>query len=122
MILVDTSVWINHLRHENEILGQLLTQHRVCMHPMVIGELVCGNLRNRDQLLELWNNLPGVPWASHEEVLVFLSRRSLAGRGIGYVDLHLLASAMLQSGTQFWTKDKRLAKVADSLKLAFKAD
>lgn len=122
MILVDTSVWIDHLRHENEILGQLLTQHRVCMHPMVIGELACSNLRNRDQLLDLWHNLPGTPQASHEEALILLTRRRLAGRGIGYVDLHLLASVMLQSGTQFWTKDKRLAEVADSLKLAFNAD
>ena len=86
---------------------------------MVIGELACGNLRNRDQLLELWNNFPGIPQAGHEEVLIFISRRSLADRGIGYVDAHLLASAMLQPGTRFWTADKRLAQVAEALKLEF---
>ena len=121
MILVDTSVWIDHLRHGNETLRTLLTQRRVCTHPMVIGELACGSLRNRDRLLELWNNLPGILQASHEEVMIFLSRRHLAGRGIGYIDVHLLASVTLQSGTRFWTGDKRLAGVANSLKLAFTA-
>ncbi len=118
MILVDTSVWIDHLRHGNEILRQLLTQHRVCMHPMVIGELACGNLRNRDQLLDLWNNLPEIQQASHEEILIFVARHHLAGRGVGYIDVHLLASVMLQADAQLWTKDKRLSEVADSLKLA----
>ena len=118
MILVDTSVWIDHLRHGNEILRQLLTQHRVCMHPMVIGELACGNLRNRDQLLDLWNNLPEIQQASHEEVIFLVARHHLAGRGVGYIDAHLLASVMLQTGAQLWTKDKRLSGVADSLMLA----
>ena len=121
MILVDTSVWIDHLRHGNETLESLLTQQRVCIHPMVIGELACGNLRNRDQLLGLWNHLPGVPEASHEEVMIYLARRRLADRGIGYIDLHLLASAKLQSGTRIWTGDRRLAEASDSLKLTFTA-
>ena len=121
MILVDTSIWIDHLRHENGTLKSQLTQQRVCIHPMVIGELACGNLRNRDQLLGLWNNLPGVPEASHEEVMIFLSRHRLAGRGIGYIDLHLLASAKLQSGTRIWTGDRRLAEIAETLKLTFAA-
>ncbi len=119
MILVDTSIWIDHLRHGNETLKILLTQDRVCIHPMVIGELACGNLQNRDQLLKLWNNLPGVPEASHGEVMIFIYHRNLMGRGIGYVDVHLLASAKLLSGTQIWTGNKRLAKIAGSLKLAF---
>ncbi|MYH89616.1 MAG: type II toxin-antitoxin system VapC family toxin [Gammaproteobacteria bacterium] len=121
MILVDTSVWIDHLRHGNETLKSLLTQQRVCIHPMMIGELACGNLHNRDQLLGLWNDLPGVPEASHEEVMIFLARRRLADRGIGYIDVHLLASAKLQSGTRIWTGDRRLAEAADSLKLTFTA-
>ncbi|MXZ81376.1 MAG: type II toxin-antitoxin system VapC family toxin [Gammaproteobacteria bacterium] len=119
MILVDTSIWIDHLRHGNETLKSLLMQYRVCMHPMIIGELACGNLRNRGQLLELWNNLPKVAVASHEEAIIFLSLSNLAGRGIGYIDVHLLASAKLQPGARLWTGDKRLAEVADSLNLLF---
>ena len=118
MILVDTSVWIDHLRRGNETLSRLLTQHRVCMHTMVIGELACGNLRDRDRMLELWRNLPGIPRASHEEALIFLSHNSLAGKGIGYIDVHLLASVALEPGTTLWTRDKRLAQVADALELA----
>lgn len=118
MILADTSVWIDHLRHKDNALSALLTQNRVCMHEMVIGELACGNLRNRDQLLELWRNLPGIPHASHEEALIFLSRNRLAGKGIGYIDVHLLASVALKTGTTFWTRDKRLAQIAGALELA----
>ena len=120
MILVDTSVWIDHLRRGNETLGRLLTQHRVCMHPMVVGELACGNLQNREQLLELWHNLPGIRQASHEEALFFLSRNRLEGKGIGYIDVHLLASVSLQPDTTFWTRDKRLAEVASTLKFTAK--
>ncbi len=119
MILVDTSVWINHLRLGDEILKSLLFQNNVCMHPMVIGELACGNLHNRKQLLEFWNSLPLVLAASHEEVMIFLSRNDLAGKGIGYIDAHLLASVKLEKDILLWTADKRLAEIADSFNLLF---
>ena len=119
MILVDTSVWINHLRHGDEFLKALLLQNNVCIHPMVIGELACGNLRNRDQWLELWNGLPDVVVASHEEVMTFLSRNNLAGKGVGYIDAHLLASAKLETDILLWTVDKRLAEIAESLNLLY---
>lgn len=86
---------------------------------MVTGELACGNLRNRDQLIELWNRLPDVVVASHEEVMIFLSRNNLAGKGIGYIDAHLLASAKLETDILLWTVDKRLAGIAESLNLLY---
>ncbi|MDE0508231.1 MAG: type II toxin-antitoxin system VapC family toxin [Gammaproteobacteria bacterium] len=122
MILVDTSVWVDHLRRGNEALSRLLTQHQVCMHTMVIGELACGNLRDRDRLLELWRDLPRIPHASHEEALIFISRQRLAGKGIGYIDVHLLASVAIRPGSTLWTRDKRLADVAGALELATTAD
>lgn len=119
MILVDTSVWVDHLRHGDERLAQLLTQGQVGMHPMVTGELVCGHLQNRKQLTTLWQNMPHCIEASHQEAMFFLESHLLMGKGIGFVDLHLLASAQLTSNTKLWTRDKRLSSVAQSLGLAF---
>jgi hypothetical protein len=90
MVLVDTSVWIDYLRSDEPILVDLLNQSLVCMHPMIVGELACGNLHNRSELLSLWQNLPQITEASHDEVLRFLDNHQLMGKGIGYVDLHLL--------------------------------
>ncbi|MYB35121.1 MAG: type II toxin-antitoxin system VapC family toxin [Gammaproteobacteria bacterium] len=118
MILVDTSVWIDHLRYGDEFFQALLREN-ICIHPMVIGELACGNLHNRNQLIKLWNGLPSVVVASHEEVMIFLSRNNLAGKGIGYIDAHLLASAIIETDTLLWTVDKRLAEVADSFNLLY---
>ena len=86
---------------------------------MVIGELACGNLRNRNQLLKLWSRLPSVVVASHEEVIMLLNRNNLAGKGIGYIDAHLLASAKIETDILIWTMDKRLAKIAESLNLLY---
>lgn len=108
MILVDTSVWVDHLRNSNERLSGLLFDQQVLSHPMVIGELACGTLRNRTEILQLLDNLPKAVQATHAEVLHMIEERKLMGKGIGYVDAHLLASALLTPGTQLWTLDRRL--------------
>jgi predicted nucleic acid-binding protein len=89
------------------------------MHPMVLGELACGNLRAREKLMNLWHNLPALAPATDAEALYFLDLNRLWGRGIGYVDLHLLTASALAPGTLLWTRDKRLADVAAGLNLAY---
>ena len=111
MILVDTSVWVEHLRHGLPRLATLLQEGEVMIHPWVIGELACGNLRNRSQVLDLLQGLPAAMVASDVEVLLLIEREQLMGRGIGYIDAHLLASARL-SQCRLWTQDLRLAAVA----------
>lgn len=115
MILVDTSVWIDHLRAKEERLAMLLSQTQVCMHPIVWGELACGSLNNRPTLLRLWQNLPAISQASHAEAMYCLEQRQLMGKGIGYVDLHLLTAVLLSPGTRLWTRDKRLREIAKEL-------
>ncbi len=122
MILVDTSVWIDHLRAGEEKLVALLDTSQVLMHPSVLGELACGNLRNREEVLGLLRDLPRVSIATDDEVLFFIERHALMGRGIGYVDVHLLAATMLGGSAQLWTRDKRLRTIADSLALAYGKD
>lgn len=119
MVLVDTSVWVDYLRDGDEVLAQLLTQGQVCIHPMVIGELACGRLQNREQLMALWQNLPAPVEAGHQEAMFLLESRSLMGKGIGYVDLHLLAACLLSGDITLWTRDKRLMQVSESLEVAF---
>ena len=111
MILVDTSVWVEHLRLGLPRLATLLQKGEVLIHPWVIGELACGNLRNCQQVLELLQGLPAATVASDAEVLVLIERERLMGRGIGHVDAHLVASARL-SHCRLWTQDRRLAAVA----------
>jgi predicted nucleic acid-binding protein len=111
MILVDTSVWIDHLRFRNRTLISLLEREEVLTHPFVIGELACGRLRNRQQILELIGRLPATRVADHDEVLAFVERQRLFGQGIGWVDAHLLASTLLSHATLF-TLDRRLSSVA----------
>ena len=117
MILVDTSVWVEHLRHGLPRLATLLQGGEVLIHPWVIGELACGNLRNRQQILELLQGLPMATVASDAEVLLLIEGDRLMGRGIGYVDAHLLASARL-SHCRLWTQDRRMAAVAQEQGLA----
>ena len=119
MILVDTSVWIDHLRSGELSLAAALEAGRVMMHPFVLGELACGNLANRSEVLELLGNLPAAPTATDPEVLDFIERRSLMGRGVGYIDVHLLASIALSGDGRLWTRDRRLAAAATDLELAF---
>ena len=119
MILVDTSVWVDHLRDGTPALAAALEQGRVLMHPFVLGEMACGNLKNRGEVLQLLGELPAAPMATDPEALDFIERRALMGRGIGYVDVHLLASVALAGTAQLWTQDKRLAAVAADLELAY---
>jgi hypothetical protein len=119
MILVDTSVWIDHLRTGDERLVALLNAARVLAHPFVIGELACGNLRQRNDILSLLQGLPQASVASQEEVLFFIENKALSGRGIGFIDAHLLASTVIEGTSRLWTRDKRLRKVAADLELAY---
>ncbi|MBA3473093.1 MAG: type II toxin-antitoxin system VapC family toxin [Rubrobacter sp.] len=119
MILVDTSVWVDHLRSGEPALATALEAGRVLMHPFVLGELACGNLKNRSEVLRLLGDLPAAPTATDPEALGLIERRALMGRGVGYIDVHLLASAALASVGRLWTRDRRLAAVAAELELAF---
>jgi predicted nucleic acid-binding protein len=106
-MLVDTSVWIEHLRRSDPALVALLHDGKVECHPFIIGELAAGSLHRRSEMLRLLAALPGVPLAEHHEALAFLEAHDLMGRGLGWVDVHLLASAKL-GGTPLWTYDRRL--------------
>lgn len=121
MILIDSSVWIDHLRASEPALVELLNAGQVLTHPFVIGELACGNLRNRTAVLSLLQDLPASPVATEEEVLFFIERRGLMGRGIGYVDANLLAAVSMAATGRLWTRDKRLRAVAESMSLSFEA-
>jgi predicted nucleic acid-binding protein len=117
VILVDTSVWVEHLRRGLPRLATLLQEGKVLIHSWVIGELACGNLRNRADVLELLQGLPAAVVASDQEVLLMIEQHQLMGRGIGYIDAHLLASANL-SHCQLWTQDRRLAVLTEERGLA----
>ena len=116
-MLVDTSVWIDHLRRGNDVLARRLRDGEVWVHPFVIGELACGGLRQRREILSLLASLPHAPLVDHAEALGFLESQALFGRGLGWVDVHLLASARL-ARIDVWTFDRRLVSAARGLRLA----
>ncbi|MBI2822185.1 MAG: PIN domain-containing protein [Acidobacteria bacterium] len=118
-VLVDTSVWVDHLRRGNQRLAKLLDESLVVTHPFVIGELACGNLRNRGEVLGLLSALPAVPMAEQAEVLWLVDTERLWGRGLGWIDVHLLASARLMA-CSIWSLDKPLVSAAESLGLLIK--
>jgi predicted nucleic acid-binding protein len=118
MILVDTSVWIDHINGSDPLLSSLLSKERVLAHPYVIGEISLGSLRDREIVLDALLDLPRAPIATPEETFYLIEREGLFNRGIGYVDTSLLASARLHPGITIWTRDKRLKKVADELDLS----
>jgi predicted nucleic acid-binding protein len=117
MILVDTSVWIDHFRRSNPTLVQYLAKGQVYGHEYVIGELACGNLKNRTEILALLRELPQALLAQNEEVLELLDSRRLFGKGVGWIDAHLLASALLNRA-KLWTLDKKLASLALQLDIS----
>ena len=117
MVLVDTSVWVAHLRQGGIGLETLLHSGRVVCHPFIVGELACGNLRNRSEIISLLQRLPEAIRAKHGEVLQFIEHPGLMGKGLGYIDMHLLASARL-TGNTLWTLNKRLNEVAKQLGVA----
>ncbi len=120
MILVDTSVWVDHLRGGDARLADLLERGAVVMHPFVVGEIACGSLNDRSSILQLLRDLPAAVIAENEEVLGFVERHLLYAKGIGYVDAHLLASAALTKGAALWTRDRRLRVAAEDLGCAFR--
>jgi len=119
MVLVDTSIWVTHLRQGSRQLEKLLMDAEVVSHPFIIGELACGNLNNRDEILSLLQSLPMTPTIEFDEFLFFIDQNHLMGKGVGFVDIHLLASAQLL-GIPLWTADKMLKSAADHLELTFK--
>jgi len=118
MVLVDTSVWVAHLRDGTIGLEELLEEGDVVCHPFIVGELACGNLKNRSEVLSLLQALPMAVHAEHEEVIQFIQNHRLMGKGLGYIDVHLLASANLME-VQLWTLDKRLNEVSSRMGLAY---
>jgi hypothetical protein len=117
-VLVDTSVWVDHLRRGEAHLVRLLDKGAVLCHPFVIGELACGNLKNRSSILAALQELTTAPMIGENEYLHFVEANRLFGLGIGFVDVHLLASALLADAT-LWTADKRLQKIATDLGIAY---
>ncbi|MEJ2167867.1 MAG: PIN domain-containing protein [Desulfobacterales bacterium] len=118
MVLVDTSVWVNHFRRGEHHLAKLLINGEVACHSFIIGELACGNIANRAEILNLLRSLPLAPAINLDEYLYFVERNQLYGIGIGFVDVHLLASAKL-AGVPLWTNDKKLQQAASSLELSY---
>ena len=112
MVLADTSVWVSHFRDGNDELASLLNDGRVLCHPLIVGELACGNLKDRAIILSFLQLLPMSIEAEHNEVLSFIEKNRLMGKGMGYVDVHLITSAVL-TGVPIWTLDKKLAQTAD---------
>jgi predicted nucleic acid-binding protein len=114
MVLVDTSVWIDFLRQGNKLLEELLLEGEVATHPLIIGELHVGNIKDRTTFLSLLANLPQIEECSHDEVLFLVDEHELYGKGIGYTDAHLLCSSVMHEAP-LWTLDKRLDKMAKLL-------
>jgi predicted nucleic acid-binding protein len=114
VILVDTSVWVEHLRRGNARLAGLLDQGQVACHPFVIGELMLGTFKNRTEVLDLLAELPAAQVVRHEDALTLVTQRALFGKGLGWVDVHLVSSALVER-VPFWTLDRRLAAVARAL-------
>ena len=122
MILADTSIWIDHLRSPVSRLAEVVDANEPLMHPMVIGELACGNLSNREQRLGDWQRFPMIPEAENEDVLSVIESRRLMGRGIGFIDAHLLCAVLNHANALLWTRDGSLHRVAKDLGVAFSED
>ena len=117
-ILVDTSVWIKHLREGDKNLTELLEQGLVACHPFIIGEIACGGIKNRHEIIGLLNDLPSTDILDHSEIMEFIENRKIMNKGIGYIDVHLLGSALV-SGTPLWTFDRALRKIAVQLSIEY---
>jgi predicted nucleic acid-binding protein len=118
VILVDTSVWVQHFRARDSTLTKLLEEGAALIHPFVIGELSLGSFHQRELVLQMLSRLPAANVATNAEALRFIDQNALFGRGVGYVDVHLLAATRLTAGSQLWTLDKRLNDVAVELRIA----
>jgi predicted nucleic acid-binding protein len=118
MVLIDTSVWIDHFNKGNASLEKLLLDIKVICHPFIVGELACSNLKNRNEILSLLHSLPTAPVLEHAEALYFIESNELMGTGIGLIDVHLLASAHLAHAS-LWTMDRKLLKVSDAFRISY---
>lgn len=118
MILVDTSVWIDHFHHSDEDLKDLLLSNQVCIHPFIFGELSCGNISNRKEVLSLLRTLKTINLVLDEEVFMLIEERKLFGKGLGFIDFHLLASALIHH-VPIWTRDKSLNRIAGELGILY---
>lgn len=114
MILVDSSIWIDHFHHSDEALKELLLSNQVCIHPFILGELSCGNISNRKEILSLLRTLRSIDLVLDEEVFILIEDRKLYGKGLGFIDLHILASALIHH-VPIWTRDKSLKQVSKEL-------
>ena len=112
MILVDTSVWVDHIRESNPTSDMHIRKRTAMVHPMALGELACGMFSNRDERFRMWRGLPRIEHHSHEAVIDWIESEGLMGRGIGFIDAHLLYSTLRRPGTTLWTSDKRLRRLA----------
>ena len=119
MILADTSVWVDHLRNPETELIRHLSADNILTHPIVIGELACGNLPNREQFLREMELLPAVASRTHDEVRGFIESERLMGRGISFMDAHLLYSALSYQDVQLWTRDRRLNRIAEEMSVSY---
>jgi predicted nucleic acid-binding protein len=117
MVLVDTSVWVAHFRERNAGLALLLNSGRVFCHPLIVGELACGNLKQRSEILSLLRALPSVVVAEHNEVIDLIENQRLMGKGLGFIDMHLIASALM-SRVNLLTFDRKMNQFATLLGLA----
>jgi hypothetical protein len=115
MILVDTSIWIDHLNHDDPVMTKLLNADAVMLHPSVYGEIMLGNLKDRPALRRRLSKLPPAPTPRHDEVYELIETQRLFGAGIGLVDAHLLASTLMSEEHLLWTRDRRLANIAERL-------
>ena len=118
MVLVDTSVWVVHLRNGNIGLETLLNEGQVVCHPFIVGEIACGNLKNRAEILSLLQALPMATHVEHDEVMKFIEDQTLMGKGLGYIDIHLIASALLTE-IPLWTVDNKLNEVSSKLGIKY---
>ena len=118
MVLVDTSVWIDHFRNENAQLIHLLNNSEVFCHQFIVGEIACGNIQNRLEILSLLKSLPQSSIVEHEEILIFIDKNNIMGQGLGYIDIALLTSAIL-SGLSLWTLDKNLKTIAEKFDIHY---
>lgn len=115
MIIVDTSIWIDHLHKGDQVMHRLLTDDAVMLHPFVLGEIALGSLRNRKKVLAELETIPVAPMVAIDDVLELIEQQGLSGSGIGLIDAHLVASTLLDADDLLWTKDRRLAAVAERL-------
>jgi predicted nucleic acid-binding protein len=118
LILADTSIWVDHLHRGDARMADLLDDEQILMHPLVLGEIALGNLRNRAEIMDRLGQMPSAARADDEEVVTLIERHKLFGTGIGLVDAHLLASTLVTRETRLWTRDRRLREVAEKLGIA----